>query len=50
MWNTICKRKKKKDELWVKVPMTCNSSEEKSNLILALIDLLERNIKIYPHE
>jgi len=49
MWNTICKRKEK-DELWVKVPMTCDSSEEKSNLILALIELLERNIKIYPHE
>ena len=35
-------------ELWVKVPMTCKSKEDKTEIILNLIDLLERNIKVKP--
>ena len=33
-------------ELWVKVPMTCESNEDKTDIILTLMDLLERNIKV----
>ena len=40
--------KPKEFELWVKVPMTCKSKEDKTEIILNLIDLLERNIKVKP--
>lgn len=50
MWNTLYNNRKEEEDLWIKVPMTCKSIEDKTNVILALMDLLERNIKIYPHE
>lgn len=40
--------KTKEFELWVKVPMTCKSKEDKTEIILNLIDVLERNIKVKP--
>lgn len=46
MWNTHYKE----EELWIKVPMVCNSSEEKTEIILGLMELLERNIKIFTDE
>ena len=48
MWNKIYNwfYKKRNFELWVKVPMTCESKEDKTDIILALMDLLERNIKV----
>jgi putative NIF3 family GTP cyclohydrolase 1 type 2 len=48
MWNKIYNwfYRRNRFELWVKVPMTCESNEDKTDIILTLMDLLERNIKV----
>ena len=32
--------------MWVRVPMTCTNSNEKDDVIISTINLLEQNIKI----
>jgi len=51
MWKTIykfvsSKTPKKKRMMWVTVPMSCRTREEKDIIILDLINTLERQIKI----
>tara|TARA_R110000803_G_scaffold163375_6_gene227036 strand:+ start:370 stop:519 length:150 start_codon:yes stop_codon:yes gene_type:complete len=41
-------KRKKEEEMWVKIPMTCNNKKAKENIIISTIELLEETINIKP--
>tara|TARA_R110000744_G_scaffold15070_1_gene42435 strand:+ start:1000 stop:1146 length:147 start_codon:yes stop_codon:yes gene_type:complete len=42
------KSKKTEEEMWVRIPMTCNNKEAKDFIIISTIDFLEYTINIKP--
>ncbi len=44
------KRTKKNTIIWIKVPMSCNSAEHKTEVMLSVISYMEQTIKINKHE
>jgi hypothetical protein len=47
--NILPRRTPKGTIMWVQVPMTADSTDEKTNIIISTINHLERNIKIKNH-
>jgi|TARA_R110000796_G_scaffold118062_4_gene231394 hypothetical protein len=39
---------KTEEEMWVRIPMTCNNKEAKDFIIISTIDFLEYTINIKP--
>jgi hypothetical protein len=46
MWSKLPKRTPPNTIMWVEVPMTACSKDEKTNIIISTINHLEQNIKI----
>tara|TARA_R100001530_G_scaffold10639_1_gene10507 strand:- start:13611 stop:13796 length:186 start_codon:yes stop_codon:yes gene_type:complete len=46
LWKWLIKKTKKKNYCVVEVPMTCNSREDKDDIIISTINHLEQIIKI----
>jgi len=49
MWSYLPKRTPPNTIMWVQVPMTADSIDDKTNIIISTINHLERNIKINNH-
>jgi len=46
LWAMLPKKTKKNTIMWVQVPMSCNSRQDKDDIIISTINHLEQNIKI----
>ena len=44
------KRTEKNTIMWIKVPMSCNSAEHKTEVMLSVINHMEQTIKINKNE
>ena len=46
LWAMLPKKTKKNTIMWVQVPMSCNSRQDKDDIIITTINHLEQTIKI----
>ncbi len=46
LWSWIPKKTPSNSIMWIQVPMSCNSRQDKDDIIISTINHMEQNIKI----